>query len=99
MGVGVGGGSIYSQCKERTLGRKTVPIALFSLIQKRAEPLMHFDKSSIDHNFFSFSLCIGAVTSAGPVCLSDLLSIYTPSRELQDSADSRTLCIPLATKS
>ena len=90
-------GSIYSLFKERPLGRKTVPIALFSLIQKRAEPLMHFDKSSIDHKMFS--LCIGAVTSAGPVYLSDLLNIYTPSRELHDSADSRALCIPFATKS
>ena len=28
------------------------------------------------------SLCIGAITSTGPVCLSDLLKIYTPSWQL-----------------
>ena len=97
MGRG-GCGSIYSLHKERPLGRKTVSIALFSLIQMRAEPLMRFDKlKAVDHKMFFF-LCIGTITSAGPVCLSDLLNIYTPSRELQDSADSRALCIPLATK-
>ena len=40
------------------------------------------------------SLCFGAVTSAGPVYLSDLLKIYTPSRQLRSSADIRILCIP-----
>ena len=40
------------------------------------------------------SLCFGAITSAGPVYLSDLLKIYTPSRQLRSSADIRILCIP-----
>ena len=40
------------------------------------------------------SLCFGAITSTCPVCLSDLLKIYTPSRQLRSSADIRILCIP-----
>ena len=45
------------------------------------------------------SLCFGAITSAGPVYLSDLLKIYTPSRQLQSSADIRIPCIHLSTQS
>ena len=40
------------------------------------------------------SLCFGAITSTCPVCLSDLIKIYTPSRQLRSSADICTLCIP-----
>ena len=40
------------------------------------------------------SLCFGAITSTGPVYLSDLHKIYTPSRQLRSSTDSRILCIP-----
>ena len=40
------------------------------------------------------SLCFGAITSTGPVYLSDLHKIYTPSRQFRSSADIRTLCIP-----
>ena len=39
-------------------------------------------------------LCFGAITSTGPVYLSDLLKIFTPSRQLRSSADIRILCIP-----
>ena len=46
------------------------------------------------------SLCLGAITSTGPVCLSDLLKIYTSSRQPRSSAAVRTLCIPsVSTKS
>ena len=46
------------------------------------------------------SLCFGAITSTGPAALSDLLKIYTPSRQLRSPADIRILCIPsLNTKS
>ena len=38
------------------------------------------------------SLYFSAITSTGPVYLSDLLKIYTPSRHLKSSADSRILC-------
>ena len=40
------------------------------------------------------SLCFGAITSTGPVYLSDLFKIYTPSRQLRSFADIRKLCIP-----
>ena len=40
------------------------------------------------------SLSFDAITSTGPVYLSDLLKIYTPSRKLRSSADKRILCIP-----
>ena len=40
------------------------------------------------------SLCFGVITSTGPVYLSDLLKIYTLSRQLRSSAEIRTLCIP-----
>ena len=40
------------------------------------------------------SLCFGAITSTGPVYLSDLFKIYTPSRQLRSFADIRILCIP-----
>ena len=40
------------------------------------------------------SLCFGAIICTGPVYLSDLLKIYTPSRQLRSSADIRILCIP-----
>ena len=40
------------------------------------------------------SLCFGAITSTGPVYLSDLLEIFTPSRKLRSAADIRILCIP-----
>ena len=40
------------------------------------------------------SVCFGAITSTGTVYLSDLLKIYTPSRQLRSSADIRILCIP-----
>ena len=39
------------------------------------------------------SLCFGAITSTGPVYLSGLLKIYTPSEQLRSSADKRILCI------
>ena len=39
------------------------------------------------------SLCFGAIASTGPVYLSDLLQIYTPSRKLRSSADRCLLCI------
>ena len=39
------------------------------------------------------SLCFDAMTSTGPVCLSGLLKIYTPSRQLQSFADICILCI------
>ena len=39
-------------------------------------------------------LCFGAITSTGPVYLSDLLKIYTSSGLLRASADIRILCIP-----
>ena len=42
-------------------------------------------------------LCFGAVTSTGPVCLSDLLKIYTSFRQLRSSADNRILCISSVT--
>ena len=35
------------------------------------------------------TLCFGAITSTGAVYLSDLLKIYTHSRQLQSSADIR----------
>ena len=40
------------------------------------------------------SLRFSAITSTGPVHLSDLLKMYTPSRQLRSSADIRVLCIP-----
>ena len=40
------------------------------------------------------SLCFRAITSTGPVDLSDVLKIYTHSRQLQYSADIRIPCIP-----
>ena len=40
------------------------------------------------------SLCFDAITSTGPGDLSDLLKIYTPSRQLRSSSDNRILCIP-----
>ena len=39
-------------------------------------------------------LCFGAIPSTGPVYRSDLLKIYTPSRQLRSSADSRVLRVP-----
>ena len=40
------------------------------------------------------SLSFDAITSTGPVYLSDLPEIYTPSRQLQSPADICILCIP-----
>eukprot|EP00745_Piridium_sociabile_P004237 TRINITY_DN12507_c0_g1_i3.p1 TRINITY_DN12507_c0_g1~~TRINITY_DN12507_c0_g1_i3.p1 ORF type:complete len:128 (-),score=15.14 TRINITY_DN12507_c0_g1_i3:89-472(-) len=40
------------------------------------------------------SLCFNSLASSGPQYLSDLISIYTPSRELRSSADTRVLQIP-----
>ena len=40
------------------------------------------------------SLCFGAITSNGPVYLSDLFKIDTPARQLRFSADIDILCIP-----
>ena len=40
------------------------------------------------------SLCFGAITSTGPVYLSNLLKIYTPSRQLQSPVNKHILCIP-----
>ena len=40
------------------------------------------------------SLCFGAITSTGPVYLSDLLKIDTTSRQLRSSADIHILCTP-----
>ena len=39
------------------------------------------------------SPCFGAITSTGPVYLSDLLKIYTFSRQLRSSSDIPILCI------
>ena len=38
------------------------------------------------------SLCFGAITSTGPVYLSSLLKIYTPSRQLRSSTDGERSC-------
>ena len=42
------------------------------------------------------SLCFGVITSSstGHVYLSDLLKIYTPSRQLQSPVNKHILCIP-----
>ena len=40
------------------------------------------------------SVCFCAITPTGPVYHSDMLKIYTPSRQLWYSADSLMLCIP-----
>lgn len=42
------------------------------------------------------SLTYTALFDCGPVYLSDLLHIYTPSRQLRSSSDTRTLCISSA---
>ena len=40
-------------------------------------------------------LCFNAITSSTPAYLSDLLHLYSPSRSLRSSADTRLLKIPL----
>ena len=40
-------------------------------------------------------LCFNAITSSNPAYLSDLLHLYSPSRSLRSSADTRFLKIPL----
>ena len=45
--------------------------------------------STLCHSFFS---------DTAPVYLSDLLHVYSPSRQLRSSSDSRTLCILLMIK-
>ena len=40
-------------------------------------------------------LCFSAITSSTPSYLSDLLHLYSPSRSLRSSADTRLLKIPL----
>ena len=40
------------------------------------------------------TLCHSFFTDTAPVYLSDLLRVYSPSRQLRSSTDSRTLCIP-----
>ena len=40
-------------------------------------------------------LCFNAITSSTLACLSDLLHLYSPSRSLRSSADTRLLKIPL----
>lgn len=39
-------------------------------------------------------LTFGAVNSTGPQYLSDLVSVYTPSRSLRSQSDASTLCVP-----
>ena len=40
------------------------------------------------------TLCFSVITGAGPQYLSELLHLYTPSRDLRSSADTRILKIP-----
>jgi hypothetical protein len=40
------------------------------------------------------TLCFSFFSESAPSYISDLLSIYTPSRQLRSSSDTRTLCIP-----
>ena len=40
------------------------------------------------------TLCFNVVTGTGPQYLSELLHLYTPSRDLRSSADTRILKIP-----
>ena len=40
------------------------------------------------------TVCLNFFSDSSPVHLSDLLSVYTPSRQLRSSADTRTLRIP-----
>ena len=42
-------------------------------------------------------VCFNAISSSTPACLSDLLHLYSPSRSLRSSADTRLLKIPLYT--
>ena len=51
-------------------------------------------QSMLESNSNFVLFVFGAITSTGPVYLSDLLKIYTPSRQLRSSADIRILCIP-----
>ena len=58
------------------------PVRIYRLpVQARVD----YKLSTICHNFFSGS---------SPAYLSDLLTLYTPSRQLRSSADTRTLRIP-----
>ena len=41
------------------------------------------------------TLCFNTLTSSSPVYIAQLLSVYTPSRHLRSSSDTRTLCIPV----
>ena len=50
-------------------------------------------------NYKIACLCFRAVNSSGPVYLSDLVTLYTPSRTLRSSSDTLTLSVPrVATK-
>ena len=42
------------------------------------------------------ALCFNVITCTGPQYLSELLHLYTPSRDLRSSADTRILKIPLS---
>ena len=46
------------------------------------------------------TLCFNTFTYSSPVYIAQLLSVYTPSRHLRSSSNTRTLCIPfIKTKS
>ena len=49
-------------------------------------------RSRIDYDISS--LCFNTFTNSSPVCIAQLLTVYTPSRHIRSSSDIRTLCIP-----
>ena len=46
------------------------------------------------HRVCLYGLCHSFFSDTASVYLSDLLRVYSPSRQLRSSSDSRTLCIP-----
>ena len=56
---------------------------------------LHWLPVSAKNSYKTACLCFNAITSSTPAYLSDLLRLYSPSRSLRSSADSRLFKMPL----
>ena len=95
--------SLLSGCPQyllKRLGKVQINVARLMLKAPKTEHItphlrtLHWLPIDVRIKYKLCSLCFGAITSTGPVYLSDLHKIYTPTRQLGSSADNCILCTP-----
>ena len=77
-------------CKTRSLGTSPPPLNTFAGKNKQTKTL-HWLPFSERIQYKVACMCFSAIGGSGPAYLSELLHVYTPSRTLRSSSDTRML--------